>query len=151
TVPGDAQARDDPVRHGSGEAVPPELLPRVNVGDVHLHQRRGQLSARVTQGDRVVRPCGSVEDHGPVLLGGFVQPLDHVAFVVGLAHLDLEPDLGRGRPAVVDQVVVGRLTVDVRFTGAETVEIRPVEDQHVHSSTFPVSPGSPDTAEYAAA
>src|SRR5262245_55428438 len=51
-----AQTADDPGRHGRHHRVVPELLPRVDVGDVHLDQRPPQQRARVAQRVGVVRP-----------------------------------------------------------------------------------------------
>ncbi len=50
-VPVDAEPADDPGRDGGDDRVVPELLPRVDVGDVHLDERPAQQGARVP--DRV--------------------------------------------------------------------------------------------------
>src|SRR5207248_7799645 len=53
-VPVDAQPADDPGRDGGDHRMVPELLPRVDVGDVHLDERTVQQRARVADRVRVV-------------------------------------------------------------------------------------------------
>jgi alpha-1,6-mannosyltransferase len=53
-VPVDAQPADDAGGDGGDHRVVPELLPSVDVGDVHLDERPAKKGARVPQGVRVV-------------------------------------------------------------------------------------------------
>jgi alpha-1,6-mannosyltransferase len=53
-VPVDAQPADDSGGDGGDDRVVPELLPRVDVGDVHLDERPAQQGARVPDRVRVV-------------------------------------------------------------------------------------------------
>jgi hypothetical protein len=53
-VPVDAQPADDPGRDGGDHRVVPELLPGVDVGDVHLDERPAQQGAGVPERVRVV-------------------------------------------------------------------------------------------------
>jgi hypothetical protein len=60
-----------------------ELLAPVHVADVHLDERRAQRSAAVAQRDRRVRPGAGIEHDGRAGVGGFVQPAQQLALVVG--------------------------------------------------------------------
>jgi alpha-1,6-mannosyltransferase len=53
-VPVDAQPADDPGGHRRDDRVVPELLPGVDVGDVHLDERSAEQGARVPDRVRVV-------------------------------------------------------------------------------------------------
>jgi len=53
-VPVDAQPADDPGGDGGDHREVPELLPRVDVGDVHLDERSAQQGAGVAERVRVV-------------------------------------------------------------------------------------------------
>jgi hypothetical protein len=53
-VPVDAQPADDPGGDGRDDRVVPELLPRVDVGDVHFDERPAEQGARVPDRVRVV-------------------------------------------------------------------------------------------------
>jgi alpha-1,6-mannosyltransferase len=53
-VPVDAEPADDPARHGRHDRMVPELLPGMDVGDVHLDQRTGEQGAGVPQRVRIV-------------------------------------------------------------------------------------------------
>src|SRR6266536_2739093 len=133
-VPVDAEADDDSLGDRRDVAVVPELLTLVHVADVHLDERRGEQNAGVPNGDGVVRPGPGVEDDGMAVLGRLVDPADHLALVVGLADRHLEPELGAGLLADVDEVGVGGAAVDVGLARAQLAEVGPVEHQHRHGS-----------------
>jgi hypothetical protein len=64
-----------------------------------------------------------------------VQPSDHLVFGVRLPYVDLESEPAGAVLTQLDQVGVGRVTVDVGFPRAEAPQIRPVEDDHLHDET----------------
>ncbi len=75
-----------------------ELLPRIDVGDVHLDE--GEIGRRqgVAQGQAVVSEGAGV-DQGPVgPVGLLLQEVDDLALAVGLEGADLRSQLG-GAPA----------------------------------------------------
>src|SRR5690242_3192283 len=130
-----AEPADHPGRHGRHYRTVPELLARVDVGDVHLDQRGVEQRAGVADRVAVVRPGPRVEHHGGPLVGRRVQPLQHLVFGVGLADLDVEPELLAGRDAVLGQLRVGGPPVDAGLAGAEPADVRPVEHVHLHGTT----------------
>ena len=71
------------------------------------HRHRDRLD-RVVERDRGVGEAAGVEDHRLGALGlRLVQPVDQMALMVGLAHVDLEPELARPvleRPAMSSSV-----------------------------------------------
>jgi alpha-1,2-mannosyltransferase len=117
-VPVDAQPGDDAGGDRRDHRVVPELLALVDVRDVHLDQRPGQLRARVAHRDRVVRPGGAVQHDRDRRVGGLVQPRDHLALEGGLADLDVEAEFLALRHAHLDEVGVGGAAVDERLAGA---------------------------------
>ena len=64
----------------------------------------------------------------PVSAASCSQP-DQLALVVGLADVDLEPELGGGLAAGRGQVVERGGAVDLRLAGPEAPEVGPVEDE----------------------
>jgi hypothetical protein len=61
---------------------------------------------------------------------GLLQPIDEDAFVIGLAHLDGPPELGRHPLALLTDVSEGLGAVDLRLARAQQVEVGSVEDEH---------------------
>jgi hypothetical protein len=141
-VPVDAEPADHPGRDGGDHRVVPELLTRVDVGDVHLDQGRPQQGAGVAQRIGVVRPGAGVEHDRGGLVGGGVQPAEHLGLVVGLPHSDVEAQRRTVADAAVDQVGVGGEPVDVDLAGAQPAEVGTVEHVDLH-------PGSPISAKAA--
>jgi multidrug resistance efflux pump len=82
-----------------------------------------------------VRPGAGVEYHRSLLVGGRVQPGQHLVLVVGLAHLDVEAELLAGRLAQLDQTGVGGQPVHVDLPGAEATQVGPVEHVDLHADT----------------
>ena len=113
----------------------PELLARMDVGDVHLDERSAQHRTGVAQRDRVVRPRRRVEHNGGALGGGGVEPSEHHRLVVGLAHLDLESELLAGAHASGGKLGVADEAVDVGLAGAEPAQVGPVEHVDLHKPT----------------
>src|SRR6185295_14668190 len=124
----------------------PELLRAARrVADVHLDQWRLELRAGVEQRVGVVRPRGRVEHDRRAGVRRRVEPVEHLALVVGLPHLDVEPEVTPPLLAQADQVFVRRAAVDLRLPPAEPPEVRPVEHQHprhrhpVHRTSLAIS------------
>jgi hypothetical protein len=82
-----------------------------------------------------VRPSAGVEHHGGLLVGGLVQPGQHLVLGVGLAYHDVQAELLAGGPAQLDQTGVRRQPVDVDLPGAEATQIGPVEHVDLHADT----------------
>src|SRR6478672_1970294 len=72
----DAEADD----HAGGDrtqvGVMPKFLARMDVGDVHLDQRRAQLGARVPQRDRGVGQRARIEHDRFTRVGGSMDPIE---------------------------------------------------------------------------
>jgi hypothetical protein len=129
----EAEAGDDALGVGRHERAVPELLALVHVGEVDLDERGSELGARVADGDGVVGPGGGVEDHRVAVVGGLVEPLEHLALVVRLAEVHVEAQFRAGRDAERLEVGEGLGAVDRRFALAEPVEVRAVQDQGLHA------------------
>jgi hypothetical protein len=63
-----------------------------------------------------------------------VQPAQHLALVVGLAYVGLQPQVAAGADAQVGELGVGGGAVDLRLAGAEPVEVGAVEDEDLHAA-----------------
>ena len=73
----------------------PELLPGVDVRQVHLHDGQPAVHCRVPQGEAVVRQGPGVDDEARGVVGGGLQVVYDTALVVGLKELDFYPQLVR--------------------------------------------------------
>jgi hypothetical protein len=131
----DAQAADHTGGNGRHHRVVPELFSRVDVRDVHLDQRRGQQGAGVAERVRVMRPRPGVEHDRGGIVGGLVQPGDHLRFGVGLSDVDLEAELLADPHTTFSEVGVRGQTVDVGLPRAEPTQVGSVEDKHLHDET----------------
>ena len=84
--------------------------------------------SRVEQGDAGVGVGCGIEQHRMRAFGlGFVQPVDEMALVVGLAHVDLAIEVPRAVFQHGGDVVERVAAVDLRLAQAEQVQVRPVE------------------------
>jgi hypothetical protein len=115
--------------------VVPELLPRVDVRDVHLDERRAQESAGVAERVRVMGPRPGVEHDRGGVVGGLVQPGDHLRFGVSLSDLDLEAELLADPHTGLSEVGVRGQSVDVGLSRTEPTQVGSVEDKHLHDET----------------
>jgi hypothetical protein len=131
----DAQSADHAGGHRRDHRVVPELLPGVNVRNVHLDERRGQQSAGITERVRVMRPRPGVEHDRGGIVGGLVQPGEHLRFGIGLADLDLEAEFLAEAQTPLREVGVRGQSVDVGLPGAEATQVGSIEDKHLHDET----------------
>jgi Glycosyltransferase family 87 len=130
-----AQAADDPGGYGRHHRAVPEVFSRVDVRDVHLDQWRGQQGAGVAERVRVMRPRPGVEHDRGGIVGGLVQPGDHLRFGVGLSDLDLEAEFLADPDTTFSEVGIRGQAVDVSLPRAESTQVGPVEDKHFHDET----------------
>ena len=101
---------------------------------MHLYQRQSGIAHHVRgvgQRVRVMRECGRVHHHRGLLVDGLMHPAHHLGLVVGLAHLDLQPERGAPLGALRAQRLKILPTVDVRLTHSEAAQIRSVDDYHL--------------------
>ncbi|MCY1462782.1 hypothetical protein D9M71_805910 [compost metagenome] len=101
----------------------------MDVRQVQLNQWCVEQLQRIQDRNRVKRKAGRVDDHGSALLEGLLNPVDHHAFVVGLAKVDDQIKLfGQPLTALADLFERG-VAIDVRLTTTQQIEVRAVEDE----------------------
>jgi len=131
----DAEPANHTRRYRRYNGVAPELLPGVDVGDVHLDERAAHQGAGVAQRVRVMRPRAGVEyDRRPVVRG-LVQPTDHLVLGVGLPHLRGETQILANSHAHVGEFGIGDEPVDVGLPRAEPAKIRSIQYVDLHDDT----------------
>src|SRR5699024_2868004 len=150
-TPPDTQAAHARRRDAGEHTVGTELFTGVYVRNVQLDQRGGQLLCSVAHRDGIVCQRRRVEYHRPARIGCFVQPTDQFTLEVALLHIHFDAEPGRCRRTGLDEPRVRGRAVHIRFAGSEPSQVRPVEHEHLHSSTLPLLVASPATAEYAPA
>ena len=82
------------------------------------------------EGDAVVGERPRIEDHSVDDSPRVVEPTHELALGVRLEVDDGDVGLRGVSAQVGEDVIEGVVTVDLRFTGAEQVEVRSVEDEH---------------------
>src|SRR5918994_5648481 len=89
-------------------------------------QRRDRAD-RVMYGDRGVGIGASIDDYAGRLLCGLLDPVDQIAFMIGLAKNDLQPQCRTGLPAVLLDASQRRSAIDAGFPLPERVEVGTVQ------------------------
>jgi hypothetical protein len=131
----DPEAADHSAGDRRHHRVVPELFSRVDVRDVHLDERRGQQGAGVAERVRVMRPRPGVEHDRGGVVGGLVQPSDHLRFGVSLSDLDLEAEFLADPHTSFSEVGVRGQSVDVGLPRTEPTQVGSIEDKHLHDDT----------------
>lgn len=108
-----------------------KFLARLRIGEVNLDHWHLDRLDRIEQRDRGVGIGRRVQQHRASFLPvGVMQPVDQLAFVIGLVKTDRQPQLfGLLRQHLLD--IGERLVpVDLRLALAEEVKVRAVEDEY---------------------
>jgi hypothetical protein len=133
-----AKSADHPGGYRRYHRMVSELLAGVDVGDVHLDQRRPQQGTRIAQRVGVVRPGRRVQHDRHTLVGSGVQPGQQFGLGVGLADVDVEAQFLADAHTPLGQVGVAGEAVDVDLAGAQPPQVGSVEhvDLHRHTSAY---------------
>src|SRR5262245_5079839 len=138
-----AEARHHPGRRQRDVGGMSKSFAAMHVGNMHLDDRAGAGVERVQNGNRGVGKRARVDDDCDRAFARFVNPIDQLEFGVALLELDGEPEFGSQPPAIRLDVGKGLTPVNMRFTGAEQIQIRSVEDKdgiaHAAHSAFRIS------------
>ena len=112
----------------------PELLSRVDVGQVHLDERQSRIGNRVTQRDAVVSEGARVHDDARGVRRGFLQVVHDGAFVVRLEEVQLHAE--RFRALAEARLNVGKRVAPVLggIAHTEPIQIRAVHDKYLHGT-----------------
>lgn len=113
------------------------------IGKMNLEHRNGDRLDRVVDRDRCVGEAGGIQQNG-LCPGGlrFVQPVDQMTFMIGLAKVDVRPGIARLVIQPSGDVVQRIAPVNVRFARSEQVEIGAVQykdEWPLKQISFPVS------------
>ena len=107
----------------------PELLARVDVGEMDFDHRQIAGGDGIAQRDAGVRVTGGVDHDGNVRrAGGILNPRHQFAFVVGLAELNLRAPFRLRAHGSFDFRQCGG-AVNFRLPLAEQVQVRAVEEK----------------------
>ena len=86
-----AEAADDAQRHRRDVAVVAERLTLVDVGEMHLDDRRFRRLERIVQRNRGVGIGGGIENDAARLAPRLLDPADQLALDIALAEIDGQP------------------------------------------------------------
>ena len=123
TISARAQSRYNAQRNRRYIGFLAESLTRKDIREMHLDDRQGNSGQRVSQRHARVSEAAWI-DHDPIGLAALtghrlLNPVDQLAFVVGLECIDHDAQfLGGGFEHAVD-VREGLVTVDLRLTPTE--------------------------------
>jgi hypothetical protein len=107
-----------------------------------LHEWPLDPNESVTEGHARVGEAARI-DQGPGEVAA-VQPVDEDAFMIRLAEVDFDPELGGSAPDPVVDLVERLGTIDLGLAGADEIEVGAVEDQdgEVHGRAFTIPPST---------
>ncbi|MCY1464350.1 hypothetical protein D9M71_823640 [compost metagenome] len=77
-----------------------------------------------------MRPCSGIDDDAADATPCLVDPVDHLAFMVGLLELDGQFQISSNFAATQLHIRQRFMTVYRRFPEAQHVQVRAVEDQN---------------------
>lgn len=90
-----SESRDLPQAYGSDDAIVPEFLPAVDVGNVDFNGRQVHGGDRVADGNARVRIPGGVHQDAIARSEGGMDLVDQGPFRVRLKALELDPQFPR--------------------------------------------------------
>ena len=102
-----------------------EGLALVDVGDVHLDDRRLERIQRIEDGDRGVGEGSRIDRKAAGGLARLVDPVDDLVFAVALVEAQLELELIRQLAAVRLDIGQGLVAVDLGLTLAQRFRLGP--------------------------
>lgn len=98
-------------------------LTQVNFDDGRFYSANG-----VMQSDRCMGKCSRVENNCTRIDVCVMQPVNQLAFMIGLPKDDVEPQVTRMCRASLFNLVQGECAVDFRLARAQKIEVRTIED-----------------------
>ena len=113
-----------------------DRLAAMDVGDMQLENRSREHLQCVKDGDRSEGEAGRIDDNACTPIDRLVNPVDDLVFGVRLPKLDWVAS--RGFAAHRFDLGERRRAVDLRFSLAEPVQVRPVE--HVNWLGHSITP-----------
>ena len=116
---------------GAQETLMPKLLPPMRIAHVQLDERNVHASQGVPQRDTGMCQSARVDDDGIDFSTRFMDAVNYSPFVVGLECG--EGDVEGGGLRFGGRLDVGkcRVSIYVRFTGAEEVQVWAVDEEDV--------------------
>ena len=124
-----AQAADLAHAGGGGDALVPELLPLVDVGDMDLDAGHAHRLQGVQNGVGVVGVGSGIHDDGIILSLGGVDGVDDSSLMVGLEALR-GGIVGGGKVLQpLTQALVGIFPINTRLPLAQQVQVGAVDNQ----------------------
>jgi hypothetical protein len=100
----------------------------MDVGQMNFGDRQAGCADRVVDRDRGVRVGARIDDDRVRLVARLLDPVDELAFVVGLAELDRQAQSGAGLPTVGLDVGQRVSPIDGGFALAQHIQVRAVQD-----------------------
>ena len=72
----------------------------------------------------------AVNADGAMFIPGALDPFHNLAFMVGLAKINVQPQSGRGVAAQIFDIMQGLVAVYIRLTRAQHVQVGPINDEN---------------------
>src|SRR5690606_8446158 len=111
-----------------------KFFPGMYVGDMHFHNRCRHGFDRITYGHRGVSVAPGIEDDAIATITCLLDFVDQLTF-----HIRLENSEGSSWISSLQtvQIVIKRLvTIGLRFTETQQVQVGTVDDLNLHKSDF---------------
>ena len=132
-----AQAADHAARREAHIGMVAEALAAKDVRQMHLDHRQTGGGERVEHGDRGMGQRAGIQNDAVGRFTRLLDPVDQLAFVIGLAKIDLQVERGRAREAARFDIGQGVMAVDRRLAHPEQVQIGAVEHKDGRHASSP--------------
>src|SRR5271163_1905103 len=120
--------RDHPVSAKRYIGAVAEFLALVYVRNVNFDDRRMEGIQCIEDRDRRMGECGGIDHDAGCDFSRLVNPVDDLVFAVGLVKAKLKSELGGELAAVSLNIGKRLVTVDVRLSLAEQIEVGTVQN-----------------------
>ena len=106
----------------------PETLPGMDVGEMDFDDRNLGGYDGVPNRQTSVSIGGGVENDRVIPASSFLDPVNELTLVIGLAEVDLDPKRLGPCPDHRLDLLQGRSAIDFRLPLPEEIQVRPVEE-----------------------
>lgn len=127
-----AQAADEAYRQVGQIRVMPEGLSLIQIGQMYFNKWDRDPGQRIANCDAGVRICRRVDDDEVrAVLPGRLYAVNQRAFVIALPRCQRDAHFACKQLKVLIDLLQREAAVDMRFSGAEQVQVRAMQYQYV--------------------
>ncbi len=129
-IAGYAETTDLAYRHRADIRMMTKGFAGMHIREMDLHGRNGDRRQGISQRDAGMgQTAGIDENPGNTSVASGVNPIDQLAFVVGLKGIYSDPQFPRQKVQALVHILQRVPAIDFGFTGTEQIEIGTMQNQ----------------------